>query len=450
MNDSDKGREIASADREAQQALETASKLVRVEFNLDSQPIWAPSSCANELKRSYPLPWRGERASVTVQSSGEYGMLRGFDKLILATLVKLWNQQSRPENGRVYFRIGDILDILGLTEGGKNYRRVKDSLHRLRGCLVQYQFSFFDQNSQEYLSLRDKTILSDLLIVEPRAENGIIQNSFEGMTFAVLDFSVVANLLGNFTRPVSLRLLQSLSEKGLLFESYINAVLFRRNVVRKDVFELWHDLGLSTRGIQYGSQLASRMRKDLDKICGQKGSWLGKYDFEKSKTRARSMNLVLHRAKSAELAVPSGNYRMSDNPRERYDQGKKADVDRLVEWMRFELHDESTNDTNLRIIAGRMPENLVRENVYRAFAYYRDGQTRNPTAYFVGIMKKIAKERGIDLGLPQSKPTKGQSNKVGKQKPAPKPINQTRREGGIQSIADIASQWGLDQSKQND
>lgn len=410
-------------------AITKAADLVRVETTLDTQPIWAPSSYADELKREYPLPWRGEGASVTVQSSGEYGMLRSFDKLVLTALVHLWNQQGRDETGRVYFQIIDLVNALGRKNDGRIYQRLKDSLHRLRGCLVQYQLSFFDKENEEWVSLRDKTILTDLLVVEPRKHGEFgVQAAMEGLTFAVLDFMVVANLIGNFTRPVSLRLLQSLGERGVLFESYINAVLYREPVVRKDVFTLWHELGLSTKGIDYGSQLASRMRRDLDKIAEDDTSLLGRYTFEKSKTRARSQNLVLYRAKNADLSPPSPKYRTPDSPREKYDAGKQAELDQLVDWMKFELHDESPNDANLRVIARKMPEAVVRRGVNDAFAYYRDGQTKNPTAYFVGIMKREARERGINLGLPE-KP---------KDAASPRPLQMRKGRGGVQSVQDIA------------
>ena len=426
----EKAVEPSSTDS-TRRAVTQAVDMVRMETTLDSQPIWAPARHADDLSRVYPLKWRGEDASVTVQSSGKYGMLRSFDKLVLTALVHLWNDQSRPETGRVYFLIIDIIRALGRKNDGRLYDQIKDSLHRLRGCMVQYRLSFFDSEHGAWVSLRDKTILTDLLIVEPKkeADDGI-QLAMEGLTYAALDLDVVANLVGNFTRPVSLRLLQSLSERGVLFESYVNAVLYRHPVIRKDVFELWQDMGLSTKGIDYGSQLASRMRADLDKIVAGDRSLLGRYAFEKSRTRARSQNLVLYRAKDADLSTPSTKYRTSDSPMERRKIARSAETDKLVEWMKMELHDQSSNDANLRVIAQKMPESLIRKMVYDAFAYYRDGQTKNPAAYFVGIMKREAKERGISLGLPE----RSQDGK----KPTPEPIK-TRQEssGGVSSMDEL-------------
>lgn len=413
-------------------AVTEAADLVRVETTLDTQPIWAPSSYASELKRVYPLPWRGEQAAVTVQSSGVYGMLRSFDKLVLTSLVHLWNGQGRQEQGRVYFQVIDIINALGRRDDGRTYELIKDSLHRLRGCLVQYQLSFFDADAEEWITLRDKTILSDLLIVEPRRESGeAVQMAMEGLTYAVLDFQVVANLIGNFTRPVSLKLLQGLTERGVLFESYVNAVLYRHPTIRKDVYELWHDLGLSTAGINYGSQLTSRMRKDLDKIAADDTSLLGAYSFEKSKTRARSQNLVLQRSKGADLTAPSAKYRTSDEPRQRYQLAKGADLDKLVEWMRFELHDQSDNDTNIRVIASRMPKDLITKTVDEAYGRYRDGLANNPTAYFVAIMKREAKERGVDLGLPERDSSKPSAK--------PKRVMLREQTNGLSSIQDLTS-----------
>ena len=285
-NTNQRHQEEGGADQAAstRRAVMKAVDMVRMETTLDSQPIWAPAHHADDLTRVYPLKWRGEDASVTVQASGEYGMLRSFDKLVLTALVHLWNDQGRQETGRVYFLVIDIIRALGRKNTGSLYQQIKDALHRLRGCMVQYRLSFFDVEHSAWVSLRDKNILNDLLIVEPKKDD---QLAMEGLTYASLDLDVVANLVGNFTRPVSLKLLQSLSERGVLFESYVNAVLYRHAVVRKDVFELWQDMGLSTKGIDYGSQLASRMRSDLDKIAGGERSLLGRFDFEKSKTRAR-------------------------------------------------------------------------------------------------------------------------------------------------------------------
>lgn len=416
-------------------AVTEAADLVRVETTLDTQPIWAPSSYAAELKRVYPLPWRGEKASVTVQSSGEYGMLRSFDKLVLTALVHLWNGQGRQEQGRVYFQVIDLIHALGRRDDGRTYGLIKDSLHRLRGCLVQYQLSFFDADAEEWVTLRDKTILSDLLIVEPRRDSeDAVQMAMEALTYAVLDFQVVANLIGNFTRPVSLRLLQGLTERGVLFESYVNAVLYRNRTVRKDIYELWHDLGLSTAGINYGSQLASRMRKDLDKIAADDTSLLGAYRLEKSKTRARSQNLVLQRSKGADLTAPSTKYRTSDEPRERYQLAKGADLDKLVQWMRFELHDQSDNDANLRLIAARMPKDLITRTVDEAYGRYRDGLVNNPTAYFVAVIKREARERGIDLGLPERDPSKPTAT--------PKRVELRDHTRGLSSVQELTAELG--------
>lgn len=435
-------KQIGSNEPEiAGQAIPRPADLVRVEQNIDSQPIWAPASYADELRRVYPLKWRGKDASVTVQASGVYGMLRSFDKLVLTALVHLWNEQGRRPDGYVGFKISDIVHALERKRSGKLYEQIKDSLHRLRGCLIQYQFSFYDAEAQEYVSLEDKNILTKLLIVEPRKEGDATQLPLS-FTYAIFDFNVVQNLLGNFTRPVSLRLLQKLSERGTLFESYINAVLYRHHTVKKDVFELWAELGLSASSLKYGSRLASRMRDDLDLIAADENSLLASYSFEKSKTRARSQNLILVRKESIDLKTPKIPKQHKITPRQEYEQGRRPDgqIDRVVEWLKMELHDESDNDTNLRVIARRMPEAVVKQGAYQAFADYRDGKTRskNPAAYFVGMMKNRAAEMGIDLGFSESS--------EGETKEPPKAISMRRGKahtGGPQSLADLANHVSL-------
>ena len=425
---SDPAKPMSSSEA-LQRVMKTAPELVRLEFTIDSQPIWAPSTYADERKREYPLEWRGEGASVTVQASGEYGMMRWFDKLVLAALVRLWNEQGRNEKGNVRFLISDIIKILERSSDGKTYDLIKQSLHRLRGCLIQYRHSFKDVESGEFVSLRDKNILSDLLIIEPKKEDSFGLDVPQGLTFCQLDFDVVRNLLGDYTRPVSITLLQSLSEKGILFESYINSVLYRRPKVVKDVFELWSDLGLSTKGLEYGSRLVSRMKKDLEKIAADKSSLLESYEFEKSKSRPKSKNLVLYRREDVEVK-PAGIKR-SSRPSKRIAQRGHTEIERLVEWMQLELHDESDDATNLRVIASKMPEDLIKQHAYEAFAAYRDGRIPNPTAYFVGIMARIAGERGVDLGFKRKK-----GSGAGRPNKKPKPLNLRREGSGMQSLGD--------------
>ena len=374
--------------------------VVRLESNLDTIPVWAPSTHARELERVYPLYWRNDGGEVRVHAAGKYGQLRSFDKLVLVVLVHLWNQQKQPETGRVNFQIVDILDHLEMSRGGKMYQQVKDSLYRLKGCMIEYKSSFFDKDNQEFISIRMFNILRDVMLVEPKKQaDGSSQQAFKELTWAELDFRVVRNLLGNYTRPVSLQLLQDLSERGILFESYINSVLYRHVQVKKDIYDLWDDLGLKTGSMRYGSQLASRMRPDLDRICADPRSLLEHYEFEKSKSKRGSQNLILHRRKAVIVDLPP-----EPSGTESIPWGRSVeDVQRVYDAMCLDLKVKGTNNANLRRIASLMPEPAIRQGCFEAWGRFQDGQTKNAARYFVGIMKNRAEELGVDLGLPVAK-----------------------------------------------
>ena len=370
------------------------NQLVRLERNIDSIPIWAPKSYSDEVERRYPLLWRGERAEVIALASSKYGQFRKLDKIVLTALVELWNQQGRRPDGIVVFQIMDVLELLGRkgsSTGGSTYEGIKESLYRLSTASLQFIHCFCDHDKRELRSTSTTHIIYELLIVEPRkAKRGEERDGFKQMTRARLNLDLVKNLLGNYTRPVSIRLLNQLSEKGVLFEQYINAVLWRRPRIRKDVFVLWKELGLATECYAYGCQIAAKMRKDLDQIAADPNSLLDGYKFTSSKTRSKSKNLVLYRKRRA----------VDMTLNEKIESGEDLnDIDILVEQIRTELQDKSPNDANIRAIATVMPAEVINRGIFVAWGRFRDGQIENPASYFVGIMVKKAVELGIDLGI---------------------------------------------------
>ncbi len=370
------------------------NRLVRLERNIDSIPIWAPKHYADEVERRYQLSWRGERAEVIALASSKYGQYRARDKIVLTALVELWHQQGRRSDGIVVFQIMDVLELLGRkgsSTGGSIYDAIKESLYRLSTGSLQFIHCFFDHAKCELRSTSTTHIIYELLIVEPRkAKPGEERDGFKQMTRARLNLDLVINLLGNYTRPVSIRLLQQLTDRGVLFEQYINAVLWKRSRITKDVFELWKELGLSTECYEYGCQIAAKMRKDLDTIAADPNSLLDRYEFTSSKTRSKSKNLVLYRKRRA----------IDMTLNEKVESGKDLDdIDILVERIRTELQDKSPNDANIRAIAAHMPPEVINRGLFEAWGRYRDKQTENPTRYFVGIMRNKAVELKIDLGI---------------------------------------------------
>jgi len=397
---------------------EQRRELVRIERNVDSLPIWAPSKYAKTDERRYPVPWRGKNAEVRVQKAGRYGQLRAFDKITLSALTQLWDEQGRDPAGWVTFQIIDIINVLGRkNEGGQLYVQIKDSLHRLRGSMLQYIDSFFVKEADaqkdnlqagEWISDRNVTILSDLWLVEPRKlKEGGEQLAFVQFTRARLDLKVVQNLLGNYTRPISPRLLDSLTERGVLVESYVNSVLYRNEKVSKDVFDLFEGLGLSTKGIEYGSQLTNKMRSDLDKMAGDSTHLLGHYNFTKSKMKPKSQNVNLYRVKKLPFKLEKRDaeekptaVEFSEDIKD-FDAGKGR-IDRLVYTIRDRLQDKGESSFNIRRIVERMSEATIETAIYEAHSRFTDGLTKNQASYFVGVMKNKAREQGINLGLPDS------------------------------------------------
>ena len=371
-------------------------QLVRFETNTDSHPIWAPSAYRNQDKREYILDWINPNARVVVQKVGEYGLITWFDKIVLAVLVLFWHKQGRDPQGTVNFLVEDIAKEIWKNPGGSQRKQVKDSLWRLRGCLIQHFNSFYSTKVGGYVSRkRGLNIVTYLVLYEYKNQEG---EDIEA-TQAQLNLELVINLLGNYSRPVSLDLWLGMSERGILFEAYINSVLYKNRRVSKDVFSLWKQLGLSTKGAKYASKLAYKMKPDLDKMCADPYNLLERYTFEKSKTVPRGQNLILYRRENAYIdREPAPNYEpnlFAPN----VSQLTPTVLDLKVEQIQFELGDKG-DDFNIRRIVERMPEGSIHAAVHDAVGRRSDGMLNtSPAAYFVGRMKIEAKEKGIDLGF---------------------------------------------------
>ena len=192
----------------------------------------------------------------------------------------------------------------------------------------------------------------------------------------------------------------TLTERGGLFEAYINSVLYKQSILRRDVFDLWKQLGLSIKGIRYASELTKKMRPDLDKMKADPFGLLGDYSFEKSLTKPRSQNLKLIRRKNPYVdqhqRLPQAD-QLSFNLN--ITQLTPSELDLKVEQIQFELGDTG-DDFNIRRIVERMPESSIKLAIHDAVGRKSDKMLKtSAVAYFVGRMKNVAKEQGIDLGF---------------------------------------------------
>ncbi len=370
---------------------------IRIERNADTLPIWAPSRHATALKREYQLEWISPNARVVVQSAGEYGALRWQDKLILVAITRLWYEQGMNPDGWVNFTLSDISKRLEKEKGGKQYTLITASLWRLRGCLIQHFESFYDRALEAHVSkVEGHNILTYLRIREFKRQD----QETEDFGQARLNLDLVRNLIGNYTRPVSIQFLMTLTERGGLFEAYVNSVLYAQPIVRKDVFDLWKQLGLSIKGIRYASELTKKMRADLNKMRADPFGLLGEYSFEKSETKPRSQNLVLIRRKNPYVDQhqrPPQTAQLSLNLN--VSQLTPTEFDLQVEQIQFELGDTG-DDFNIRRIVERIPDSFIKVAIHDAVGRKSDGMIKtSAVAYFIGRMKNVATEQGIDLGF---------------------------------------------------
>lgn len=87
--------------------------------------------------------------SLTVTAADEYGLPSASDDEVILALIQLTKLQGFQDR-RVHFTKRQILEILGWNTGGKNTRRVEESLKRWLGVTLAYDQAWRDRDNASW------------------------------------------------------------------------------------------------------------------------------------------------------------------------------------------------------------------------------------------------------------------------------------------------------------
>jgi len=190
-----------------------------------------------------------------------------FDHDVWIVLMDLWDEQGRPDHGRVYFRQSDICKKLKITDGGNNYKRIRESLLRLKRTTIESKSAFYSAQKAKYVDLSVGFV--DRVQIERSSKSS---SKKEDLSFAVLSEPVLENLKRNYSarikRDLYLQLDHGFSKRLANLVTYQKTMNQQSGSFEFQLEELAQKLPMS--GDLYPSQIMERLKPTLEELKSKK------------------------------------------------------------------------------------------------------------------------------------------------------------------------------------
>jgi hypothetical protein len=311
-------------------------------------------------------------------------------------LVQLWELQGKPENGAIEFSGAQLAHILGWQWGGATGERISEQLKILRHTSISWERLFRDETKVK-TQVDDMSILGDGTYVS--LKNRTKKEKFQSLHRVVFGEYVRTNLINGVTKPINYHAYISIgNEAAANLYTQIDIYLSGKNRhwQRRALALLYDDLGYTGRRYKQKKHRRVKLNAIAQALDGKELS-TGKLsvkveptadgkDFKivavriprimpKARTRAR----VICDAEDAsyiaeEICSILSNLPNGGNPHHGY----------------------------IQYLAKYVPASMLRDCLSLAKGDYLHSSKKSITAVFVGIVKKKAAEKGIDLPTKKS------------------------------------------------
>ncbi len=171
-----------------------------------------------------------------------------FEKKVFYAIVSIWVTNGKPADGIVHFSIGKLIEQLGLSTGGKNYKMVKEAISRISRSTIKIEGSYvsapdFRKDTREF------SLFADCQESQSRRGRKSLNGNIETDFYRIrLNTAIVSNMIHDYSIVIQVKDYTSASSK------------YYRRLVDIIEFEFQKGSGLGQEKIEF---LLSQLAKNL-------------------------------------------------------------------------------------------------------------------------------------------------------------------------------------------
>lgn len=190
------------------------------------------------------------------------GLPGSFDMQVLFCLMDLWDEQGRPENGVVSFRLNTVTNRLNLNDSGRSFEQVKNSIKKLCVTKIESTNAYYSETKADYVSLL-MNILDDAVIASSRGSTKV-QDSCQ----VKIGRHILNNLVKNYTATINRKIYQQLdvgfAQRIMCLVIFKQQIENESGVIDFEIMDLARLIPIS--GKLYPSTIMSRLENALSEL----------------------------------------------------------------------------------------------------------------------------------------------------------------------------------------
>ena len=107
----------------------------------------------------------------TVRAAHGRGLPGRFDQDVYVVLLQLIDRKGLPEDGWLSFSIYELVELMGRSHSGRDYRQVRESLQRLATTSIESENAFYHRGRKAYIT-DTFSLLTELRLSEHEGADG--------------------------------------------------------------------------------------------------------------------------------------------------------------------------------------------------------------------------------------------------------------------------------------
>lgn len=354
----------------------------------------------------------GEKLEVSweVSANPKYGYPGPFARRVHKAVEQVIEKNGFPVENPISFSIYELCQILGVSTGGSNYKKIKEALERIIATTIESKGAFYYKGGNEWID--DKFHLYDRVVFKGKQMPG---GEVAETNLLYLGSWYLESINSRYLKPINFKYYKSLETNvaqrlyELLGVKFYGIHESNQPFIRYKYSTLCQLLPLKRQDyLSYAKRVLGPAHRELKET-----NFLNKVNWSEIEDKKKDWYIRYIPGKRAKEEIEEFGgppYFTTDKSNPALTEGEKRSVDTWINEFSRKLDDEEGNNEGYYrqlgklIVKNKLPEGLVRrclsEAKSEAQMRSRDPEAdriENTSAYFTDLLKRKLKEQGKDL-----------------------------------------------------